>query len=145
MSYLAATTVGLAIGLFLGYPLGQRRGLIDGLGHLRDAMAGDLTADVEVASCVRLGDTERALAILDARLDGAILQLAAAKQNLGYLVAPTNADRGDALALAKTYRSIVPPAGRDARAVSNALQNVPVGDKASLSPGIARLAERGGQ
>ena len=62
MPYLIATTVGLGIGLLLGYPLGQRRGLSDGLGHLRHAMAEDLAADVEVASCVRLGDTGRALA-----------------------------------------------------------------------------------
>ena len=31
MPYLGATAVGLIAGLFLGYPLGQRQGFIDGL------------------------------------------------------------------------------------------------------------------
>jgi hypothetical protein len=142
MRYVATTAIGLALGLFVGLALGQRQGFIRALRYLQGSTSGGVALDVEVASCIRVGDTERALALLDARVDGAVLQLTAAKQNLGILAAATDWDADDALARAKAYRGIVPPSGHDAKAVSVALQAVPAKGAASLSPGLAMLAQR---
>jgi hypothetical protein len=42
--------------------------------HLETEVAGTLSLDVEAASCIQVGDTQRALALLDLRVDGAILR-----------------------------------------------------------------------
>jgi hypothetical protein len=144
MRYIPATIIGLAVGIFVGLAFGYRQGFMRGLRHLENDMAGSLAGDVEVASCVRLGDTERALRILELRLDGNIMQLAAAKRNLGFVVAPGGWSRDEALSVATVYRGVVPPSGHDASAVTAALAGIVSPGKRPLSPALEKLVHRAG-
>jgi hypothetical protein len=140
---LAAAIVALTVGGLTGYVLGERQGFIRGMRDLEGEVVGALSFYVETASCVRTGDVKRALELLDMRVDGAVLRLTAARRNVGFLAAQAGQVRPEqALGQAKLYRSVVPSLGRDAAAVSSALDGVLPSNGAP--PALAALTKRVG-
>jgi hypothetical protein len=105
----------LALGALLGFALGQRQGI----SWANQLMIGELNFGLsvhsEVASLIRVGDTERALWWLDRWIDSAVLTVGDHSDG--------NSLRG--LQLAKVYRGVVAPAGADAARVTAALSRVP--------------------
>src|SRR5262245_6748808 len=138
---LIATILALTLGLAVGYSLGHREGFKMGMDFLETQVTGTLSIDVEAASCIRVGDTERALELLDMMIDSAVTSVVAQP---GPLRAPK------ALSQAKLYRSVIPAAGPAASAVRTALERVPtmqMPSQAETSPsrsGLIRLARRAG-
>jgi hypothetical protein len=138
LAFAGALLIAFAVGTVSGY----RRGLIVGLGHLENRLAATLATDVELASCVREGDTQRALGLLDLSVDSLVLQLDAGQANVGYVATDTLPSTQDSLSVAKVYRSLVPSTGQDAAAVHSALAAASGTPALSLSPALARLASR---
>lgn len=130
----------LAVGLVAGYAFGQRQGLATGMEFLESEVSGSLARHVEAAACVRVGDADCALQVLDRMIDSAVLSLDNRPD-------PSRASRpmGDA----KTYRAIVPASGpraEDVRAVLNAVAFPEVAPAPGGAPAtaLARLAARSG-
>jgi hypothetical protein len=127
--------LGLALGLIGGFAVGHRQGFDMGMGYLEKEVGGSLSMHVEAASCVRVGDTERGLKLLDTMIDAAVMSLAAQP---GPLRAKSQ------MSQAKLYRSVIPADPY----VRTALENVPAmevpprrGDSESRS-GLIRLAQQ---
>jgi hypothetical protein len=113
--------------------------------HLETAVSGTLSLEVEVASCIRVGDTQHALALLDLRIDTAVLKLTAAASNLGFLAAQAEQRPARALGQAKLYRHVIPSTDSDASAVRSALDKVPAPEGTAPVPsGLAKLTQHAG-
>lgn len=113
---LAVPVLTLGLGLVVGFSLGQRQGLGMGTAFLKSEVSGVLAMHVEAASCVRVGDTERALQLLDSTIDSAVINIHAQ---------PEPRVEPPSMSLAKVYRSVIPASGPNAAYVRAALQNVP--------------------
>lgn len=100
LKMLAVHALTLAVGLVAGAALGQRQGYGMGMKFLEQEVSGALAMHVEAASSVRIGDTDRALALLDTLIDGAVLSVHAQS---------TQPTVQRAIAEAKAYRGAVPP------------------------------------
>ena len=126
----------LVVGLAAGFAFGQRQGLQMGEQFLSTELDGTLAIHVEAASAVRVGDTERALMLLDTLIDGAIVSHPLTGQPRVL----------KALTQAKAYRSVVPATGRNADEVRAVLGNVPAADPSERpASGLARLVEKSKQ
>lgn len=139
MKSLAGPIVGLALGLVAGFAFGHRLGFNTGMGFLETEVNGSLSIHVEAASCIRVGDTERALELLDTMIDAAVVSVAAQ---------PGPLRNRTALSRAKLYHSLVPPSGPAAVEVRAALERVhemelpPEGSNSTTRSGLARLAQQ---
>ena len=140
-SIAAATTIlACGVGGVAGFAVGQRQGMAWGIAGLEREVGGGLSRDVEVASCIRVGDPERALSLLEPAIDRSVLSLVAH---------PGAGVRG--LGQAALYRRIVPSTGPGAREVEAALAGVPplqpldlrdgAADRSSKRSGLSRLAD----
>jgi hypothetical protein len=141
---LVARTIAMALSGLAGFVLGERQGFIRGLRILESEVASGLSQDVELASCVRTGDTKREVAALELRIDSSVLILSAASRNLGYLgvAGAGGPGTGEALGRAKLYRDVVPPVGTDAPAISERLRGVR--PASTRSPALAALVKSAG-
>lgn len=83
---------------------------------LESEVTGTLAAHVEVASSISIGDTDRALALLDSSTDSAVVNLHAQ---------PEPRRIPSSMSQAKLYRRAIPAEGPNAAAVVAALANVP--------------------
>lgn len=139
---LAVSTLTLGVGLAAGFALGQRQGLGMGLGFLQSEVTFSLATHVEAASCVRVGDTDRALALLDGLIDSAVVNVRAQ---------PGPLQSARSMSQAKVYRSVVPATGPNAAGVRGALESVPDPDGRPYSAaehqtsGLGRLVARSGR
>jgi hypothetical protein len=135
--YLSGVAIACGVSALGGYSMGQRQGFRMGLGFLETEVNGTLGIHVEAASCIRVGDTDRALELLDGTIDAAVLSL---------LVQPERHHPDGALRRASLYRQIVPSRGSSAADVQKALQAIPpleLPEAATGSPprsGLFRLA-----
>lgn len=102
LKMFAVPTLTLVVGLVAGAALGQRQGFGMGMRFLEQEISGSLSMHVEAASSIRVGDPDRALALLDTMIDGALLSVHA--QSTQPAVERT-------VAQAKSYRSVVPRRG----------------------------------
>jgi hypothetical protein len=119
----------LIVGLVAGAALGQRQGFGMGKTFLESEVPGTLAVHVEVASSIRVGDTDRALALLDSIIDSAVVNLQARPE-------PHRAS--PAMSQAKVYRRAIPAVGPNAALVVAALANVP--EPEQLTARLATLA-----
>jgi hypothetical protein len=111
-----------------------------GIAGLEREVGGGLSRNVEVASCIRVGDPERALSVLEPAIDRSVLSLVAH---------PGAEFRG--LGQAALYRRMVPSTGPGGRQVEAALAGVPplqppdlragAADRSSKRSGLSRLAD----
>ncbi len=131
---LAVPTLTLVVGLVAGAALGQRQGFGMGMGFLEAEEAFSLGMHVEVASCIRVGDTARALELLDTMIDSAVVDQHARPEPHRALTT---------LADARLYRRAVPAHGPNAAAVNVALANVPEPERPS--PRLAKLVTQSGK
>ena len=141
-SSIAAATAILACGVggVAGFAVGQRQGMAWGIAGLQREVGGGLSRDVEVASCIRVGDTECALSLLEPAIDRSVLSLVAY---------PGVELRG--VGQAALYRRVVPSSGPGARQVEAALAGVTplqppdlragAADRSSKRSGLSRLAD----
>lgn len=142
MKSVAGPMVGLALGLVAGFAFGHRLGFNMGMGFLETEVSGSLSIHVEAASCIRVGDTERALELLDTMIDAAVVSVAAQP---GPLRAQT------AMSQARLYRSLIPPSGRAAAEIRAAFERVPALElpppsrTSATRSGLARLAQQAGE
>lgn len=113
---VAIPVLTLAVGSIAGFSLGQRQGLGMGLRFVETEMATSLGTEIDAASSVRVGDTDRALALLDARIDAKVLALHDR---------PGGTQFTTQMADARLYRSVVPPKGPTAQQVRAVLESVP--------------------
>jgi hypothetical protein len=105
----------MMFGALIGFALGQRQGFSWGTELLRREIDFGLSVHSEVASLIRVGDSERALWWLDQLIDNVILNVSR------YSDAHTQL-RG--LQIAKVYRTAVPPTGTEAALITAALDPV---------------------
>ena len=140
-SIAAATAIlTCGVGSVAGFAVGQRQGMAWGSAGLEREVGGGLSRDVEVASCIRVGDPERALSLLEPAIDRSVLSLVAH---------PGAGVRG--LGQAALYRRLVPSTGPGGRQVEAALAGVAslqlpdlragAADRSSKRSGLSRLAE----
>jgi hypothetical protein len=133
---LAGPVSGLALGLLAGLAVGHRQGFNMGMGFLETEVGGTLSMHVEAASCIRVGDPERALELLDMMIDTAVLGVAAQ---------PGRLRAQPQMSQAKLYRSVIPTSSE----VQTALEPVPAMElppQMGASPsrsGLVRLARQG--
>ena len=106
----------MALGVLIGFGLGQRWGISWGTQLLTKEVDFGLSVHSEVASLIRVGDTERALWWLDLLVDSVVMTEARYSDN-------TTPLRG--LQIAKVYRGAVPSTGSYAAQVTSALSQVP--------------------
>jgi hypothetical protein len=66
----------LSLGGLVGFRQGQRQGIRSEERLLAQQLGFTMSLDVEVASCIRVGDRDRALALLERSLDRGLLNLA---------------------------------------------------------------------
>jgi len=118
----------LIVGLVAGAALGQRQGWGMGKSFLESEVGGTLAIHVEAASAIRIGDTDRALALLDSVIDSAVANRGAQ---------PGSARPMPSMSQAKVYRRAIPAQGPYAAAVAAALANVPEPDQPT--PRLAKL------
>lgn len=137
LKMLAVPTLALVVGLVAGSALGQRQGLGMGLGFLEAETGYSLGMHVEAASCIRVGDTDCALKLLDATIDAAVLNLGAQ---------PEQDPVRRQMSHAKVYRRVIPAQGPTAAAVQAALADVPEPETAGerQTSGLGRLIARSG-
>jgi len=115
LTMAGAVLVAGGLGGTVGFAFGQREGLQLGLRFLRSEVSGSLSMHVEAASSIRVGDTDKALGLLDQSIDLAVVSITAesgAQQD------------GTAIREAKLYRSVVPAEGRFAQDALDALRDV---------------------
>jgi hypothetical protein len=124
----------LVVGLVAGAALGQRQGFGMGTSFLEQEVNGTLALHVEVASSIRIGDNERALALLDSIIDSAVVNVQAQPE-------PHRMPRS--MSQAKVYRRAVPAQGPNASAVTAALANVPEPDQPTAR--LAKLVAQAGK
>lgn len=134
---LTVATLTLVVGLAAGFAFGQRQGLGMGMGFVEAETTGVLNIHVEVASCIRVGDTDRALKLLDGIIDSGVVGLQAQPDS-------PRAERVQrAIADASAYRSAVRTMGADAVAVQPNPQDV--SEAKSPGSGFRRLIARTGK
>lgn len=119
---MARTGIGRAAWVLLaiaagvaGYAAGSRQGHQAAIRALQTEAAGNLTQRIEVLSLLRMGEVPTAVL----RLEGEADQLTRT------IALNPGADQR-ALAYVKTYLSVVPPSPSRAKALSTALEGVPV-------------------
>ena len=127
MKTVAVAVLALGVGVFVGFALGQRQGFGMGKTFLAAEVGGTLAIHVEVASAIRIGDTDRALLLLDSVIDSAVANTLRNPDGMRML---------PAMSQAKVYRRAVPPQGMYASDVTAALASVPEPDRPT-----ARLAK----
>jgi hypothetical protein len=106
----------MALGAAIGFAVGQRWGISLGTRIMATEVDGVLSIHSEVASLIRVGDTDRALWWLDMLIDNAVTNTARHSND-------TTPRRG--LQIAKVYREAVPSVGPNAAHVTTALSQVP--------------------
>jgi hypothetical protein len=134
---LTIPTVTGVLGLAVGCGLGQRQGFNWGMLQLETEVSGNLSRHVEVASCIRVGDMQRALAFLEDAIDVAVVSLAAQPD-------PSRSQR--VFGQAKLYRNVVPAKGPMASQVTGTLQVVPAPQDSDFCPpprGVSRAEPSG--
>jgi hypothetical protein len=134
LKMLVVPTLALVVGLVAGFALGQRQGLGMGLGFLESEVTYSLSMHVEAASRVRVGDTERALELLDSMIDATVL-------SQHQQPAPHRALRS--MSDAKVYRRVIPSSGPNAAAVRAALEHIAEPDR--TASGLATLVRQSGR
>lgn len=137
LKMLVVPALALVVGLVAGAALGQRQGFGMGMGFLEAETGYSLGMHVEAASCIRVGDTDCALTLLDATIDAAVLNLDAQPEQ----------DRvRRPMSQAKVYRRVVPAQGPTAAAVQAALADVlePETNPERQTSGLERLIARSG-
>ncbi len=145
VKHVLTHTALLAVGLALGYSFGMREGFSRGLRHLQAEVSEELALDVEVASSILVSDRDRALLLLDARIDGAVLGLAAAEHNLGQLAAQSGRTPVEALGWARAYRRVVPARGSNAESVRSTVEAAGSRWQGQLGPSLGKLARSSGE
>ncbi len=130
LKMLVLPTLAVVVGLVAGFALGQRQGLGMGMGFIEAETTGSLTMHVEMASSVRVGDTDRALMLLDTLIDSAAVSLHAQ---------PGTPRSLRSLSQVKTYRSVIPSVGPYATALRDALESVSESAPESQASGLGRL------
>ena len=141
MKKLAGPLIGLVLGLAVGFSLGQHQGFSMGMGFLETQVEGTLSMHVEAASCIRVGDTEHALRLLDGMIDNAVTSVVGQPGPLRASIP---------LSQAKLYRSVVPATGAAAVEVATALDKVtamampPQTGATPSRSGLIRLARQSG-
>jgi hypothetical protein len=141
--HFAGPMLGVAVGLVAGFKIGQAKGFHQGydmgMGFLETEVKGGLSVHVEEASCIRVGDMERALKLLDGSIDAAVTSVAAQPGQLGAQAQ---------LSQAKLYRSVIPASETRASAVATALAQVPAmelpPEAGPSRSGLVRLARQSG-
>lgn len=128
MKMLAVPTLMLAVGLVAGFALGQRQGFGMGKTFLESEVNGTLGLHVEAASSIRVGDTDRALQLLDSVIDSAVVNVYAQ---------PERQRAMSSMSQAKVYRRAIPAHGPNAAGVSVALATVP--EPEQPTPRLAKL------
>jgi len=121
-----------AIAAVSGFSLGQSQGIGHGMSALETEVTGSLAVHVEAASYVRAGNTERALSLLDQRIDTAVISLVDRREFDA---------SGTALQQAKAYRVAVAPDGELPPTLRQRLDAIPTPEGAALSPGLRTLVE----
>lgn len=130
---LVVPAVALVIGLATGFALGQRQGIGMAMQMMERETNSLLGMHVEMASAARIGDTDRALTLLDALIDSAVINLRARPEPL-----PVSSSMHQA----KLYHSVVPPQGPNASAVRAVLEPIAVPDNTPRPSGLDRLLKR---
>ena len=115
----------MVLGAVIGFAVGQRQGISWGTRLLTREVDFALSAHSEVASVIRVGDSERALWWLDQLIDNVILNVARHPGERAEL-------RG--LQIAKAYRTAIPPTGSEAAQITAALDRVPTAAPPFLCP-----------
>jgi hypothetical protein len=115
----------LLLGGLIGFGAGQTKGIDWGTRLLTMELGYGLFVHSEIASLIRVGDTERALWWLDQWIDTSVQTLAREPENISTL---------QGLQIARVYRAAVPPTGPTASAVTAALEPVPVLEPPFLCP-----------
>ena len=114
----------LALGLLLGFALGQRWGMQ----WTEPEVIGNLGVRLETASRLRLGEPEVALRLIDDAIDRALLFAAPQYDDL-------RPESRSSVQWAKVYRTIAPSAGANADEVHSFLAPVPMPERpASFCP-----------
>ena len=122
------------LALTIGFAVGKWQGFRMGWAALEAETQGLLSIHVEAASCVRVGDTARALKLLDGTIDAAVLSLSSQ---------PFALSSTDSLSQARLYRQVVPPLGPEGPSVMKALQGAPAMiPSPDGTSGLMRLARR---
>ena len=134
----------MVLGAVIGFAVGQRQGISWGARLLTGEVDFALSVHSEVASLIRVGDSERALWWLDQLIDNAILNVARHPVERAEL-------RG--LQIAKAYRTAIPTTGSEAAQITAALNRVPAAAPPFLCPlpsgievqasGLDRLTQTG--
>jgi hypothetical protein len=132
---LAGPLLGLALGLLVGFAVGHRQGFNWGMGILEQEVGGTLSINVEAASCIRVGDTERGLKLLDGMIDAAVIGIAGQP-------GPLRAQRQ--MSQARLYRTVVPthPEIRTALERVPAMEVPPRKGASQSRSGLIRLAQQ---
>ena len=110
----------LALGLFIGFAIGQRWGLQ----WVEPEVFGNLSLRVEAASRIRVGEPEVALGLIDGAIDRAVLFAAAHYDDL-------RPESRSSVRSAKLYRTVAPSTSPVAAEVDAFLALVPMPDKAT--------------
>jgi hypothetical protein len=105
----------MVLGGLFGFALGQHQGISWGNRLLRRELDYGLSIHTEVASLVRVGDTERALWWLDQWVDKSVLTIVGHRDGTTEL---------PGLRIAKAYRGAVPPTESARPEVNAALSRV---------------------
>ena len=105
----------LVCGALAGFALGQRQGISWGNALLIRELDLALSRHVEVASLIRVGDTERALWWLDPWIDRAAISI---------LEHPDGSTDLRGVRIAKVYRGAVPSTGSEGARATAALDRV---------------------
>jgi hypothetical protein len=106
-----------------GFEMGRRTGLARGEEISRRLRAARLVADVEIASASRLGDTARALQLLELNIDDGALKLTAGSEPSGIVAIERAVSASEALNAAKAYREVASAPGRAPADVSAELHD----------------------
>jgi hypothetical protein len=132
---LAGPMLGLALGLVAGFAVGHGQGFNKGMGLLETEVGGTLSMHVEAASCIRVGDTERGLKLLDTMIDAAVM---------GLVVQPGPLRAPRQMSQAKLYLSVTPadPQLRAALESVPAMEVPPRGGASQSRSGLVRLAQQ---
>lgn len=134
LKMLAVPTLTLVIGLVAGFALGQRQGFGMGMSFLESEVSYSLAMHVEAASRVRVGETDRALELLDSMIDATVL-------NQHQQPAPRRALRS--MSDAKVYRRVIPSSSPNEAAVRAALEHIAEPER--TASGLARLVRQAGR
>lgn len=134
---IAVPAVALVVGLVAGGALGQNQGFGMGMGFLEAETTFTLGMHVEAASCIRVGDTDCALRLLDDTIDAAVVNFHAQPERDKFQTT---------MSRAKIYRAVIPAQGPRAAAVNEALKDVPEpATPGRQTSGLGRLVAQSGR